>query len=54
MSNETYKRVAPHIQRVSYDGGVAPNITPELLALMKSNFQFEQEGTLKLFYCPEH
>lgn len=51
MSMEIYKRVAPHIDRVRYDGGVAPDNVQDLLFLQQSNEQYKD--VLKLSYCPE-
>lgn len=51
MSREMYKRVAPHIDRVRYDGGVPTDNMSDLFLLQRSNEQYKDY--LKLSFCPE-
>ena len=51
MSRKLYKRVAPHNQRVTADGGVATNNMSDLLLLQRSNE--ELKDYLKVAFCPE-
>ena len=49
--SKLYKRVAPHLQRVAYDSGVAPNNIQDLLLLQRNNE--ELKDYIKVAFCPE-
>lgn len=51
MSRQLYKRIAPHLQRVSYDNGVTSNNIQDFFKLNQANEELGND--LKLFYCPE-
>ena len=51
MSREIYRRsVGPHLARIGYDGGIAPNDIQNLINLQR--YYEQQKDFIKLLYCP--
>ncbi len=51
MSREIYRRsVAPHLDRIRYDGGAEPRDVQALIALQR--YYEERKDSIKLLYCP--